>query len=500
MSGAEQFPGNAMDDSHEAGHERGRVTPQPYSVPVYQAGPGTAWYHFLHGNVPNHEIDFMYRPVVPQGPLGRTHFGHLARLMRYIEPYPGCEYAFAIGNLSRDDTAHEPGRGGLGILFGFRIRGVTDHAGRRDPPFAHGMAAVDRRMDYSAILSASLTFFQLLFGKGEYDNPSSVLYREYVRYALSNPSVLEFVLKAYVADFDGVPSPEKTSLSLRYRADKEQPKRIVILHDRDVSFGDIAECAARIAAVLYTSNIRWTTITTGRDVEVPGGLTVRFVPKDTSQGINEDAGYPIVEMEDVPNEEEALAWQLFGAVPAGEEGAGMGIGAPVGELIEPPREFQMSARLSPEEIRAAIGLGPGMGGVAGVPVLGGGAAVMPPPMMPREDGGGAGSLGVWIGLGIGLIFAVVAVVLVSMSGGKEAMPEEPGASVDVKPAAPVASAVPSAVASGGPKGSVVIMPGASISISPSAASPGRKPGPAKKIPVKKKGDQSPAFQFDPQGL
>ncbi len=67
--------------------------------------------------------------------------------MKYIEPQAHESFAFAIGNLSRDDTQHEPGHGGLALIFGMRIQGVTDHAGRQDPPFAHGIAAVDRELD-----------------------------------------------------------------------------------------------------------------------------------------------------------------------------------------------------------------------------------------------------------------------------------------------------------------------------------------------------------------
>src|SRR4051794_3755164 len=92
-------------------------------VPCYRAAEDAPWFHFLHGNVPGHQIDFMYRPEVPQGALSRQHYSHLARLMSYIEPHGGAEYAFAIGNLSRDDTQHEPGHGGVALIFGLRIRG-----------------------------------------------------------------------------------------------------------------------------------------------------------------------------------------------------------------------------------------------------------------------------------------------------------------------------------------------------------------------------------------
>src|SRR5262245_60356079 len=101
-----------------------------YRVPTYRPPPGLCWYHFLHGDVPGHQIDFMYRPEVPAGPLTQQHFSHLSRLVRYIEPRPRSAYAFAIGNLSRDDTQYEPGHGGVALIFGLRIRGAKDHVGR----------------------------------------------------------------------------------------------------------------------------------------------------------------------------------------------------------------------------------------------------------------------------------------------------------------------------------------------------------------------------------
>ena len=86
---------------------------QAYEVPAYTAPEDTSWFHFLHGNVPHHQIDFIYRPAVPHGKLSQQHFSHLSRLMKYIEPQTYGGYAFCIGNLSRDDIQYEPGHGAL---------------------------------------------------------------------------------------------------------------------------------------------------------------------------------------------------------------------------------------------------------------------------------------------------------------------------------------------------------------------------------------------------
>jgi len=58
---------------------------------------------------------------VPQGSLTQTHFARVARLIKYIEPRLRTSFAFAIGNLSRDDIQHEPGHGGLALIFGLRV-------------------------------------------------------------------------------------------------------------------------------------------------------------------------------------------------------------------------------------------------------------------------------------------------------------------------------------------------------------------------------------------
>ncbi len=125
-----------------------------YVVPRYRAERDAVWYHVLHGTVPGYQIDFMYCPEVPHGAFTQNHFGHLARLMKYIEPRERAPYAFALGNLSRDDVQHEPGHGGVALILGLRVQGVLDHAGRAMPPYAHAIVAVDRTLDRAALHDA----------------------------------------------------------------------------------------------------------------------------------------------------------------------------------------------------------------------------------------------------------------------------------------------------------------------------------------------------------
>ena len=278
-----------------------------YVVPTYHEPDDTPWYHFLHGNVPGHQIDFMYRAEVPQGPLTRQHFSHLARLMKYIEPQAGCPYAFAIGNLSRDDTQHEPGHGGVALMFGLRIQGITDHAGRQDPPFAHAVASIDRKLDRSELLATAGVFHRHVLAAAQ----SAEWYRSYVRCAAEAPAGMTDVLAEYVAGFSDLPSPPPSSLGLKWTVgESTPPARIVIVHDDDAPFGVIAACAAKIAAVLFPSDIRWSAISNGREADLPNGVTVRLVaasnvtPADDARGVHR--------VEEVPDDEEEIARQLFG--------------------------------------------------------------------------------------------------------------------------------------------------------------------------------------------
>src|SRR5512132_860529 len=180
-----------------------------YVVPRYHVPEDAIWYHVLHGNVPGYQIDFMYCPEVPHGAFTQTHFGHLARLMKYIEPRARAPYAFALGNLSRDDVQHEPGHGGIALIFGLRVEGVLDHAGRAMPPYAHGIVAVDRALDPATLRDAALVLHQrlLLDEREPHEDTSGRLYRRYARAVRQHPSTVERLLRRYLDGFAALPQP-----------------------------------------------------------------------------------------------------------------------------------------------------------------------------------------------------------------------------------------------------------------------------------------------------
>ncbi|MDI1476401.1 hypothetical protein [Polyangium sp. y55x31] len=292
-----------MDETH--------VVSAGYEVPTYKVPYGTAWFHFLHGNVPGHQIDFIYRPEVPQEPLTRQHFSHLSRLVKYIEPRHGSAYAFAIGNLSRDDTQYEPGHGGLALIFGLRIKGAKDHAGRQDPPFCHSAAIIDRHLDGEAIYGTAVQFYQKLLPDEESQAEGSGWYHTYVQHA-QNPDALLPLLKGYLADFEDLHTPGPSGLSFRWTVENSTPpKRVVIVYPDRVDFATLAYCMARIANVLVESDIKWTAISNGREQDVVGGLTVRFVPR--REATAEPADVVLMYLEQVPEDPAEIAAQLFNA-------------------------------------------------------------------------------------------------------------------------------------------------------------------------------------------
>lgn len=285
---------------------------EQYVIPRYRETTAPAWYHVLHGTVPGHQIDFIYSPEVPQGPLTQTHLAHLARIIKYIEPRDHTSLAFAIGNLSRDDVQHEPGHGGLALIFGLRVRGVIDHASRDMPPYAHGLLAVDRGLDYSVLLDAISTFYRRFLQEGPGDATGD-FYRSYVQVMREQPHAVADFLRAYVRDFDDLPQPPRSTFGGDFLATEgAHPQRVTIVHAPNEPFTSIANLAATLGSVLYRSNVKWTSISNGREIDIPGGVTVRLVPEGE---VPRGAKGLVLRLDEVPADDAEIAQHLFGAHP-----------------------------------------------------------------------------------------------------------------------------------------------------------------------------------------
>lgn len=283
-----------------------------YEVPRYRAPDDTAFFHVLHGTVPGHQIDFMYCPEVPQGALAQTHFGHLTRLIRYIEAREGATYGFALGNLSRDDVQHEPGHGGIAILFALRVPGVTDHAGRDMPPYAHGIVAVDRSLEYVQLVEAMIRLHRRFIEREGAEHRRGEFYRTYARIMQEQPEVVEAFLGNAIAEIEDIPRPPRSRLGFDFEVDPDAPPppaRIYVSHEPNESFSTLAHYAALMGAALYRSNVKWTSITTGREIDIPGGTSVRFLPVNEVHTVRG----PVHELDDLPQDEGELIHRLFGA-------------------------------------------------------------------------------------------------------------------------------------------------------------------------------------------
>jgi hypothetical protein len=284
-----------------------------YRVPQYRAPDDAAFYHFLHGTVPGHQIDYMYCPEVPQGALAQTHFGHLTRLIRYIEPRQGAPYGFALGNLSRDDVQHEPGHGGVAIMFALRVPGVTDHAGRDMPPYAHCIVAVDRHLEYVQLVEAMIRLYRRFLEREDADHQRGEFYRTYAAIMQQEPEAAAAFLGNTIAEIADIPRPPRSALGFDFELDPEAPPppaRIYVIHGDGETFSTLAHFAAIMGAALYRSNVKWTSITTGREIEISGGTSLRFVPESEAHTVS---GGPIHRLDDLPDDEAELIRLLFGA-------------------------------------------------------------------------------------------------------------------------------------------------------------------------------------------
>ncbi|MBK9259428.1 MAG: hypothetical protein IPM54_06275 [Polyangiaceae bacterium] len=347
------------------------LSKRQYHAPTYRLEPDEAWYHFLHGNVPGHEIDFIYHPEVPQKPLTRQHVNHLVGLLKFIEPRQGMAYAFAIANLSLGDSQFEPGHGGVAFVFGLRIKGAYDHAGRHDPPFCHAAALIDRHLDAETIYGVSAQFYQKLLPDEESRVEGSGWYHTYVANA-QNEDALPRLLRGYVQDFaDVLYTPPRSELALRWTTEPPPgekamvPRRMVVVYPDKADFATLAYGMARIAAVLIESDLRWTAISNGREPDIAGGMAVRFVPRREAD--NEPEDVVLLYLEQLPEHPAEIA-QLFGMYPARQSRlpelrVNIPLAAPA--PLDETSNGASHSGLGPVVMDAVVST-PGFGGVVGV--------------------------------------------------------------------------------------------------------------------------------------
>lgn len=225
----------------------------------YQPTPGEHWYHVLFGHVPRFQMDFIIRPELPCRKFRPQHFAHLGPQIKFLSPAAGLQYAVAIGNLSSNDTQHVAGRGGLSLLVSTRVADLRDHAQRESPVFAHSIIAIDESLTVGSfsltvvafverVLDAGLSFYRSYYTSGQADNFERIY--NYVRSLRDLPD-----------PGDAADAAEVTP----YSSDRPPPYNQILVDCRRVDTTEVLRLAARLGVILYQTNLKWTTITTGSE-------------------------------------------------------------------------------------------------------------------------------------------------------------------------------------------------------------------------------------------
>ncbi|MFT3767822.1 MAG: hypothetical protein QM820_20420 [Minicystis sp.] len=160
------------------------------------------------------------------------------------------------------------------------------------------------------IFDAATAFHRHVLGEAA----SAEWYRSYVRAAGEPPEAMARILARYVAGFADLPQPAPSTLSLRWTTGgNTQVGRIVFVHADDEPFEVIARAAARLASVLYRSDVRWSAISSGREADLPHGVSVRFLP-ESAIGPGDPAA-ALHALAEIPRDDDSIARELFGARP-----------------------------------------------------------------------------------------------------------------------------------------------------------------------------------------
>jgi hypothetical protein len=355
----------------------------------------TIWHHFLYGNPTG---GFIHRPPSRERGLSRQHERQVARILKRLSPRSAFEPAFAIANLTREDSAG--GGGGIVIAVATSTPDFSGRIPNGEMAFCHAIAIVDRYLDAQVIFDALSTLYKAILP----DEDGIWFARTYRRHA-KDPAVASALVGSYLSEFDVLlPSPREYPTALRWTDMRlDGPQRMQIAHALDAPFDALARAAARIAAVLVASDVPWAWISTGRETDARDGLRVHFVP--AGETLAEENGGPITLLEDLPDEDEELAW-TFGAL------------GPAKDVPAAPRvPASAITALGIEENFDAAATGNGAPGYPGTTAftetLPGPGTTEPSPLVRRSF-----RVGPCVALGLGLGLGVPAALLpISFSAG-----------------------------------------------------------------------------------
>ncbi|MFO0576896.1 MAG: hypothetical protein U1A78_23075 [Polyangia bacterium] len=234
------------------------AVPGRFRTLQYQPTPGERWYHVLFGHVPRFQMDFILRPELPCRKFRPQHFAHLGPQIKFLSPASAMQFAVSIGNLSSNDTQHVAGRGGLSLVVSVRVADLRDHAQRESPVFAHALVAIDEPLEPDGFSHTIESFV------GRVLNEGLLFYRNY--YASGQADNFERVY-GYVRSLRDLPAPDDSmqGSAACYSSDDPPPYNQILIDCRGADGPDVLRLAARLGVILYRTNLKWTTITTGSE-------------------------------------------------------------------------------------------------------------------------------------------------------------------------------------------------------------------------------------------
>lgn len=277
-----------------------------YRAYEYEPAPEARIFHVAHGYVPRHKMDFLFRPSIPRGAsrrgIQRYHFNRIQPLIRHLEPAAQAAYGLSLGNVSSSDVAH--GRGALALMLSVRFSRLIDQGGRGDAAFSHGIIIPNQAWTFVELWPVLDSFTRRFL---------SVAPRWYARYHAAPRADRPGLVEEYLSRFEDLPNPVRPDYVPTYRQREVAPgPRLLISCPRRGDQEAVLRCAARIAAVLFNSDVAWADVHTGgqsalQDALGSRALTVRLAPEDA---LGTAAGDRVLALTSLSSDDEELAENL----------------------------------------------------------------------------------------------------------------------------------------------------------------------------------------------
>lgn len=250
----------------------------------------SCWYHLIYGHDPDRGQEYILQPQTPDGDLRDQHIGHLKQILPSLEPGSQQAFAFSIANLSRNDTRHRAGHGGVALILSLRIANARDHANRPAPFFKYALVAVNRALDRTTLHLAALAFVHHVCDGSGSERYADGLYRRYLAESAEGGG-RKRVLCEYAQSMHTLPplhAAQEGSFEfvMAEQGSGKHPldKTVYVEYAGEGLFEALGQ-AAQVAEILYRSRIPWVSIELGSvETRHPGGLTVRIVPAGQAPG------------------------------------------------------------------------------------------------------------------------------------------------------------------------------------------------------------------------